>query len=80
MIVFDSGALIAFERGDARTRALVREALDTGARVIIPAGVLAQVWRQPAAQVSLGALSRSSVSEVVTLDQALAEAAGVLCG
>jgi hypothetical protein len=32
-IVLDAGALIAFERGDARMRALVREALKTGVRL-----------------------------------------------
>jgi predicted nucleic acid-binding protein len=79
-VVLDSGPLIAFERGDARMRALVREALDTGARVVIPAGVLAQVWRDPAKQVALGALSRAATTAVVPLDQVLAEAVGVLCG
>jgi predicted nucleic acid-binding protein len=77
--VLDSGALIAFERADARMRALLREALETGARVIIPA-VLGQVWRDPLRQVALGALSRASTTTVVSLDQVLAEAVGVLCG
>jgi rRNA-processing protein FCF1 len=44
-VVLDTGALIAFERGDARIRALVREALKTDAKLIIPAGVLGQAWR-----------------------------------
>ena len=79
-LVLDSGALIAFERADARMRALLREALDTGARVVIPAAVLGQVWRDPARQVALGALSRASTTTVVPLDQVLAEAVGVLCG
>ena len=79
-LVLDSGALIAFERADARMRALLREALDTGARVIIPAGVLGQVWRDPAKQVALGALSKASTTMVPSLDQVLAEAVGVLCG
>ncbi len=39
-VVLDAGALIAFERGDGRMRALVREALRLGARLVIPAGVL----------------------------------------
>jgi predicted nucleic acid-binding protein len=78
--VLDSGALIAFERADARMRALLREALETGARVIIPAAVLGQVWRDPVRQVALGALSRASTATVVSLDQVLAEAIGVLCG
>ncbi len=44
-VVLDAGALIAFERGDARMRALVREALRTKARMVVPAGVMGQVWR-----------------------------------
>jgi predicted nucleic acid-binding protein len=79
-LVLDSGALIAFERADARMRALLREALEIDARIIIPAAALAQVWRAPATQVALGALSRASMTTVVSLDQVLAEAIGVLCG
>jgi rRNA-processing protein FCF1 len=79
-VVFDSGALIALERGDARIRALLREAMNTGVRTVIPAGVLAQVWPAPATQVAIGALSRASTTTVVPLDQVLAEAVGILCG
>lgn len=79
-LVLDAGALIAFERADARMRALLREALETGARVIIPAGALAQVWRDPARQVALGALAGASTTTVAPLDQVLVEAVGVLCG
>jgi rRNA-processing protein FCF1 len=79
-VVLDAGALIAFERGSARMRALLREALGADARIVIPAGVLAQVWRDPLKQVVLGALSRATTTAVVSLDQVLAEAAGVLCG
>jgi len=42
-LVLDAGALIAFERGDARMRALVRETLIQGVRLVIPAGALGQV-------------------------------------
>ena len=79
-VVLDSGPLIAFERGDARMRALVRAAADADSQLIIPAGVLAQVWRDPAKQVALGALSMAATTSVVPLDQVLAEAVGVLCG
>lgn len=79
-VVLDSGALIAFERGDARMRALLRGALETSARLVIPAGVLAQVWRDPAKQVALAALARAVTTTIAPLDQVLAEAAGVLCG
>ena len=79
-IVLDAGALIAFERGDARMRALVRAVLDDGARLVIPSGVLGQVWRGSARQAPLRALVKGPTTAVPALDQVLAEAAGVLCG
>jgi len=78
--VLDAGALIAFERGNGRMRALFEEARATEDRLVIPAGVLAQVWRDPARQVALGGLVKAKSTTVVPLDQALAEAAGLLCG
>ena len=79
-IVLDAGALIAFERGDARMRALVREALRGDVRLVIPAGVLGQVWRGAARQAPVRALVKGPTTFVPALDQVLAEAAGVLCG
>lgn len=79
-VVLDTGALIAFERGDARMRALVREALEEGVRLVIPAGVLGQAWRGSARQAPLRALVKGPTTSVPFLDQVLAEAAGVLCG
>jgi rRNA-processing protein FCF1 len=79
-VVLDTGALIAFERGNAHMRALVREALKTRARLVIPAGVLGQAWRGAARQAPLGALVKGPTTVVPPLDQVLAEAAGVLCG
>ena len=79
-VVLDTGALIAFERGDAKMRALVREALKTKARLVIPAGVLGQAWRGATRQVPLRALVKMPTTFVPSLDQVLAEAAGVLCG
>ena len=79
-VVLDSGALIAFERTDARMRALCREALRTGARLVVPAGVVGQVIRDPRRQVALRGLLNGPTTEVAPLDRPLAEAAGVLCG
>ncbi len=79
-VVLDTGALIAFERGDGKMRALVREALKTRARLVIPAGVLGQAWRGAERQVPLRALVKMPTTIVPSLDQVLAEAAGVLCG
>ena len=75
-VVLDAGALIAFERGDQRVRALLLQAK----RIVVPAGVLAQVWREGKRQVPLRALCNSARTEVPALDRATAEAAGILCG
>ena len=79
-VVLDAGALIAFERADPRMRALLREVLRQGTRLIVPAAVLGQVWRDGACQVVLRALLAGPTTEVPPLDRVLAEAAGVLCG
>ena len=79
-VVLDAGALIAFERAQPRMRALLREALRTKTRVVIPAGVLGQVFGDGARQVRLRTLLSGPTSDVPSLDQILAEAAGTLCG
>ena len=79
-IVLDAGALIAFERGDAKMRALLREVTRTGTKLVVPAGVVAQVFRDRARQVPLRALLDAENSSVPELDRTLAEAAGSLCG
>jgi len=79
-VILDAGALIAFERADPRMRALLREVLRRGTRLIVPAAVLGQVWRDGARQVVLRALLSGPTTEVPPLDRVLAEAAGILCG
>jgi predicted nucleic acid-binding protein len=79
-VTLDAGALIAFERGDQRIRALVQEARATGASLGVPAAVLAQVWRDGARQARLAALAGSRTVEVVVLDTVAAKAVGRLCG
>ena len=44
-ITLDSGALIAFDRGDRGVAAYFLRAREAGDRIIIPAPVLAQSWR-----------------------------------
>jgi hypothetical protein len=61
-------------------RALLRDALGAGARLVVPAGALAQVWRDGARQVPLRALVNGPTTAVSVLDQTLAEASGTLCG
>lgn len=78
-VVLDAGALIAFEKGDPRMRALCREALRTGARLVVPSGVVGQVWRDGARQVVLRALLDGPTTSTPPLDRILAEAAGLLC-
>jgi len=79
-VVLDAGALIAFERGDERMRALVRLALQTRSPLLVPAGVVGQVIRDAARQVRLRALLNGATTTVPALDRPLAEAAGTLCG
>jgi rRNA-processing protein FCF1 len=79
-VVLDAGALIAFEKANPKMRALCREALKSGSRLVIPAGVVGQVFRNRARQVALRALLNGRTSIVAALDQILAEGAGVLCG
>ncbi len=79
-IVLDAGALIAFERADPRMRALLREAARAKAKLVVPSGVVAQVFRNRARQVPLCALLDTESTTVPVLDRTLAEAAGSLCG
>lgn len=76
----DSGALIAFERGRRNVVALVARALERKAVLAIPAGVVAQVWRDGARQARLVRLLASEVAEIVALDDPTARAVGQLCG
>lgn len=77
MIVYDAGAVVAGERDDRAMWALHDSALRRGLSPLVPAGVLAQVWRGgPQAS-----LSRFLAGCVITpLDERLARATGVLCG
>ena len=78
--MLDAGALIAFERNDRRMRSLVELALAHGGVLHVPAGVLAQVWRNGQRQARLARLIGSEVVAVHPLDRHDAQAAGVLCG
>ena len=44
-VTFDSGALIAIERADPGARALVRTLIDRRVPILVPAVVIAEVWR-----------------------------------
>ena len=77
MIIYDAGALVAAERNVRPLWALHDAALRRDVSPLVPAGVLAQVWRDgPQAN-----LSRLLAGCTVTpLDESLARAAGTLCG
>jgi hypothetical protein len=78
--VLDAGALIAFERGSRRAVVLVARALSEGARLAVPAGVVAEVWRDGVRQARLATLLGAAGVDVVTLDDRAARAAGQLLG
>lgn len=81
-LTFDAGALIAVDRGDERVVALIRTARTAGLPIAVPAGALAQVWRDGRRQARLAGLLRvrSGAPDVVVLDGRTARAAGELCG
>jgi hypothetical protein len=74
--VFDAGALIAFERSDRAVVMLAKRLLALRAQLVVPAGVLGQVWRDGARQVRLARLLGSPIVTVESLDDRRARAAG----
>lgn len=79
-VTLDAGALIALERADRVLLNTLRLANKTRSRFAIPAGVLAQVWRDGRTQARLARFLKSRLAEQVPLDAATARAAGELCG
>lgn len=78
--VLDNDALVGFERNDRRVVAIVVRALEHGDRLVVPAGVVAQGWRDGTTQVRLARLLGSPACEIVALDDRTARAVGQLCG
>ncbi len=79
-LTLDAGALIAFERADRRMVAIVKEALAHGATLAVPAGVVAQVWRDGRRQARLARLLGTAVVAIEGLDDRRARAVGQLLG
>lgn len=79
-LVLDAGALIAVERGDRATAAVIEVARQGRRTVIVPAGVVGQVWRGGSRQALLARLLGAHGVVVEPLTDAGARAAGVLCG
>lgn len=76
--VYDAGVLTAIDSDDRRMWATHHIALEEGRRLIIPAVVVGQVWRDSRRQVVLSRFLRSC--EVEPTDLETAQAAGILCG
>jgi hypothetical protein len=77
-LVLDAGALIALDRNDRAVWAMLRIAVDDKSEVSVPAGALAQAWRDGARQALLARALKHC--DEVPLDGSLARAAGILCG
>jgi len=76
--VFDTGALIAIERGDRAIGVLISEARATNAPLTVPAGCVAQAWRDPSRQARIASLLRLPNVEVPAIDDAEARRIGAL--
>jgi hypothetical protein len=79
-LTLDAGALIAFERADRRITLLLGVALRDQVEIVVPAGVVAQVWRDGRRQARLARLLGAEEVEVEILDDRRARAVGQLCG
>ena len=79
-LTLDTGALIAFERGDRRVVALVARSRELGWSLAVPAGVVAQVWRDGRRQARLARLLGAPEVAVEAFDDERARQAGQLCG
>jgi hypothetical protein len=78
-VVLDTGALIAFERNDRRVRTLIELAIAHRAALHVPAGVIAQTWRDGRKQARIARLPGSGSVAVTPLDDDEARAVGALC-
>jgi hypothetical protein len=79
-LTLDAGALIGFDRNDRRVVALVVRALDNETPLAIPAGAVAQAWRDGRKQARLAKLLVSPGVVIEPLDDRRAREAGQLCG
>lgn len=75
----DAGALIGFERNAGSVVRRIRHAFEQGERISVPAGALAQAWRDGRRQARLATLLGDPSVEIVAFDGRAARAAGELC-
>lgn len=79
-MTLDAGALIAIENRDRRVWATLELARRDDWQILIPAGVLGQVWRNPARQAVLASFLKWRQVSIKPLTADVARAAGILCG
>ena len=79
-LTLDAGALLAYERKNQSVHDRIEATLRNGGSVMVPAGVLAQVWRDRRRQVMLAKLLRADGVDVADLTENAAKASGELCG
>lgn len=79
-LTLDAGALIAFERNDRRIVSLLARAIHHEVALVVPAGVIGQVWRDGRRQARLARFLAADKVEIEVLDDRRAREAGQLCG
>ena len=79
-LVLDAGALIAVERGDRATAALIEAGRQDGHAIVVPAAVVAQTWRDGPRQARVARLLNAREVTIEPLTGAAARATGRLCG
>jgi len=79
-LVLDAGALIAIERNDRKVSEGLAILHQRDLPIVIPAGALAQVWRDGRVQARLARFLSASETPIIALDEVAARRAGELCG
>jgi PIN domain len=77
-LVLDVGALIGFERENRAAVGRITRFHEQGHRVVVPAGVVAEVWRDGHRQARLARLLHPTRAEIVPLDDQAARGVGEL--
>ena len=78
-LVFDAGGLIAIERNRRDVVVLVKHYRAAQEELVVPAGALAQAWRDGATQTRLASFLNRRDVIVTPLTEPLARATGELC-
>jgi hypothetical protein len=79
-LTLDTGALIAIERNDRDFMTFLKESRAEDLEIVIPAGVIAQAWRDGRRQARIAKFLSSRRVRIEVLDDFRAREAGQLCG